>query len=140
MIVFWDLHAWKMSHGMPPHIIENGIATIFTTIYYRLFRLLIGIIGSLTFISIFQNIIKEEHQPLFINICSSWGQYTLEIYILQSIIIERILSRYIDICNLNTYLYIIYPFISFMILYVCVYLSKLTRKNQLLRKTLWGKA
>lgn len=139
MLFFWDSHAWQMSHGIPPHFFGMGIESL-SIIIFRIFRLLIGIIGSLTFISLFQNIYKIERRHIINNISWSWGQYTLEIYILHSIIIVRVLNRYIDISNLNNYLYIVNPFVSFIILWICVYLTKLTIKYQFLRKTLWGKA
>lgn len=137
MLYFWDLNAWHMSHGLPSNILESGIMTILETGAFRFFRLSIGIIGSLFFISLFRYLSKIKSQRVS-SFCCKWGAYTLETYIFQAIIIERILHRYI---NISTIFYpsIVLPVISFLILSICVYLTIFLRRSRVLAQLLWGK-
>ena len=138
MLLFWDLNAWQKSHGLPSNIFENGMITIIETGGFRLFRLLIGFIGSLSVISIFKYLFKRKHQSISF-FCSKWGAYTLETYIFQSIIIERILHRYINISNSLYYPSLVLPIISFLILSLCIYITMLLQRSQFLSRLLWGR-
>lgn len=137
MLYFWDLNTWEKSHGLPSNILGKGITTIIETGGFRLFRLLIGIISSLSIFSLFHNLFKRNI-PLHIStFCSKWGSYTLEIYILQSIIIERILHRYININISLSHPSVVLPIISFLILSLCVYITILMQRSQFLAHFLW---
>lgn len=138
MLFFWDIDAWQKSHGLPSNIIESGFKTIIETGVFRFFRLFIGIIGSLSVISIFRYLFKSKPKRIS-SFCSKCGAYTLETYIFQSIIIERILHRYINISNSMYYPSIVLPILSFLILSLCVYLTILLRRSQVLAQLLWGK-
>ena len=138
MLIFWDFNAWQKSHGLPSNILRSGFMAIIETGVFRLFRLFIGIIGSLSVISIFRYLFKSKSQHIS-SFCSKWGAYTLETYIFQSIIIERILHRYINISDSIYYPSIVLPIISFLILSLCIYLTILLRRSQVLAQLLWGK-
>lgn len=138
MLIFWDFNAWQKSHGLPSNFLRSGIMTIIETEVFRFYRLSIGIIGSLSIISIFRYLFKSKPQRIS-SFCSKWGAYTLETYIFQSIIIERILQRYINISHSLFYPSIVLPVISFLILSLCVYITILLRRSHFLAQLLWGK-
>lgn len=138
MLYFWDFYAWQKSHGLPSNILRSGFMAIIETGVFRLFRLFIGIIGSLSVISIFRYLFKSKSQHIS-SFCSKWGAFTLETYIFQSIIIERIFQRYINITDSLYYPSIVLPIISFLILSLCVYLTILIQRSQVLARLLWGK-
>lgn len=142
MLLFWNLNAWTKSHGIPNNLFEYNANDIIEIIFFRFFRLFIGIIGSLSFISLFQLIFdnnKSKLHPQLIEIFSKWGRYTLETYIFQSILIERILHRYIDVSTLKPYWFIYTTIISIIILILCIYVTMLIQRSQFFSKTLWGK-
>ena len=73
------------------------------------------------------------------------GKYTLGIYILQSIILETVMAEYIKVdswggifSSLDFDIYIFFPFLSFVVLVVCAYLTKKIEKYPLLGFWLLG--
>ena len=118
------------------HTDNHSILLIVT----KLYKLTIGVVGSLAFIGLFCSIIPQEKTNKLISICCNWGQYTLGIYILQSMILESFLSQYIIMDNLNFYLFnfIIAPFISLLILILCIYIIKVMSKSSKLAFYFFG--
>ena len=137
LLYFWDFNSWQKSHGLSSNILNSEIETIIGTEGFRLFRLFIGIIGSLSVISLFHYIFNTKILRSSTLYCK-WGAYTLETYIFQSIIIERILHIYINISTVYCP-FLVLPIISFLILSLCVYITILLQRSLFLSKLLWGK-
>ena len=59
-------------------------------------------------------------------IISEWGKYTLEVYIFQSIVLERILTKFLQFDNVSPFIYnfILTPTFSFLLLFLFVSLTK----------------
>ena len=127
MLLFYTTDTWNKSHGIPNNLINAGIGTWIEIIMYRLFRLIIGLFGALSiftiFIQLFDKRIKKSSFQLII---SEWGKYTLEVYIFQSIFLERILTRLFQFDNVNPFIYnfILTPTISILLLFLFVSLTK----------------
>jgi hypothetical protein len=110
----------------------------FSNITTGLYRILIGVFGSMFFITMFNKIYHENTVSQYISKC---GQHTLEIYILQVIIIETILTRIIDFSNTNMWLYslIITPIIAIVVFIFCIIIIKLIQKNKYINFLLFGR-
>jgi fucose 4-O-acetylase-like acetyltransferase len=102
-----------------------------------LYRLLTGVSGSVFFFCLFQKIYMENKLSDFLG---KFGQYTLEIYILQVIIIETILTKIIDFQNTDilVYSFIITPIMAIMVFIVCIIMIKILKKDKLLNLLLFG--
>jgi uncharacterized membrane protein YeiB len=133
MLCFWDSSFWthdgsyrdmmiSLLHTNNSFIINNA---------FGLYRLTIGVIGSLAFIGLFCSLIPQEKNNKIVLLCGSWGQYTLGVYILQSIILETYMAKYICLDNMNFFVFnfIVAPLLSFIILVLCVYIIKLMSKS-----------
>lgn len=73
------------------------------------------------------------------------GRCTLGIYILQSIILETILAEYIKVdswggifSNLQFDIYVLFPIISFMIMWLCAFVTMKIQSNMKLSFWLLG--
>ena len=108
---------------------------------YNIYRLAIGIIGSVACIGFFCHFPQETNNRL-LNLCCEYGRYTLELYVIQVLVIEEVLSKYINFDNLNFYFcnFVAMPLVSLVFLVVCVYVVKSVSKNTFFRFLLFGKA
>lgn len=141
MLLFWDENAWNKSHGFSSVVFDQSINVWFELLVYRLFRLIIGVVGSLTFISLFTRYFGNEVKSRLFKIMVDYGKYTLEIYVLQSIILEKIMSNLINLDGFNPWLsnFLLMPTISIMLILVCVYVSKQLYRSGNLGILMFGK-
>lgn len=141
MLLFWNKVAWDNSHGISIDILHSGFLNILSIAFFRLYRLIIGIIGALSFFALAIHIPNNKiHSNLLCNVVY-WGGYTLEIYILQCLILERILSHYINYDDMNIYMFniVISPILSLLILILCILIIRFILKSNKLMTILFGR-
>lgn len=143
MLCFWDQFFWGLD-GILKTIIINYMhidSSFFLMIVSKFYRLIIGIVGSLAFIGIICSSFPQEKTNKFIFICSDWGQYTLGIYILQTLILETYMAKFILLDGLDFYLinFAITPIISLFVLVLCVYIIKIMSRSHILAFLFFGK-
>lgn len=143
MLCFWDQFFWGYD-GVFKTIIVNYLHTNNNNVLFhfsKLYRLSIGIIGSLAFIGMTCSLLPQKKNNKFISLCCNWGQYTLGVYILQSIILEKFLAKYVLLDGINFYVFnfIVAPLLSFLILIICIFIIKITSKSPISALYLWGK-
>ena len=142
MQLFWDKTFWIHDCSLFDAVFGLIIKKDFSFMLlwsYRLYRLSIGIIGSFLFIGIFCKWFTINNCS-FISRISEYGKYTLEIYVLQVLIIEEILSRYVNFDNQGFVLFnfFISPILSIVFILLCVSFVKQIRKSSF-RLLLFGK-
>lgn len=141
LLCFWDVEVWNWSHGIPAGLLNADFSVWCNVISCRIYRLVIGIVGALAFIASFTKLFnnKEKGKCFFVE----WGRYTLEIYILQSVILERLLGKsgVLRLCNINEYLldWVISPCCALLLLVICIKLIKMIYKNKFLGTILFAK-
>ncbi len=142
MLCFWDQFFWGYDGILKRIIIlylhtNNHLLFVLVT---KIYKLAIGVIGSLAFIGLFCSKIPQEKTNKLLSICGNWGQYTLGIYILQSIILEVVMAKYIVLDGLNFYLFnfIISPILSLAVLVLCIYIIKKMSKSSRLAFFFFG--
>lgn len=140
MLLFWNAETWNKSSGIP-NIQTTNIQELSIFVFYKLYRLLIGIIGSLAFMSVFLIIFKKEIQSNFIKHCIEFGQYTLEIYLIQFVLFDWILNNNIILGISDSVFFnlIETPFIACIILLFCIAIAKAINQSTILKKLLLGK-
>jgi len=109
----------------------------FINLDIALFRLLIGLAGSVFFFLLFQMYYKDN----WINIqFRRIGIQTLSIYILQYTLLEKIANRFVDFSMVNSWMYnlVITPLFSLLILVVCVWIRDMMSKRKYLLLILFG--
>lgn len=141
MLFFYTADTWNYSHGIPDGIQNANIETWLNIISNRVFRLCIGIIGALSFFTFSIECFKIKQNNSFIKLFGQWGQITLEVYLLQAVFLEKILTNYIQFDNLSPFIYyfIITPIISISLLYIFVFLVTRIYKTRHLGTLLFGK-
>ena len=137
MLVFWDSTFWQYNL-----IYTNNNETIKTLnyIYIRVYRLLIGILGSVSFIALFRYLAQHIKQTIVGDKICECGRHTLGIYILQTFILELILRRCLNFDNYNFYVFnvIIAPIISTFVLIFCLLLIKIIHHSKWASRFLLG--
>jgi fucose 4-O-acetylase-like acetyltransferase len=140
MLCFWDVDAWNWSHGIPDGLLHADFSIWCNVAFSRFFRLSIGIIGALAFIALFSKLFKNDTNNCFLK---DWGRYTLEIYIIQSVVLESLLGKsgVIRLNSINEYFldWIITPCCASLFLIVSVGLVKVIYKSKFLGKSLFAK-
>ena len=141
MLIFWDKQMWDRSHGIPSGILEADIETWLKIIFARLFRNVIGVVGSLTFVVCLHYIFNRDIKSKIIHTCCDWGKYSLYIYVLQRVLLEKAFRHFICMDNIGNVLYelIVTPIISALLLLFFIYITKAMSHSSVLEKWLWGK-
>lgn len=141
MSFFWNETFWQPVNNVKSALLEGNWELVMLSAYRRSFRIIIGIIGSLTFIFLFHLLFDQKHLSKFLNICCKWGQYTLGIYVLQVTIVETVMSRYVMLDSLGfvVFNFIVAPLISIVVLIVCVEIIKIISRSNLLSFLFLGK-
>ncbi len=141
MLIFWDKTAWGNSHGFSFDFFLSGVNNFLNVLFFRLYRLFIGVMGALSFMGLAINISNTKlHDKYVANICL-WGSYTLEIYILQAIVFERLLFNFVkfDMMNIYIFNFVFSPTISFIILLVCIFILEVLKKSKGMMLFLFGR-
>lgn len=144
MLCFWGKTFWihrgtllNASIGL-----YKGSFSEFYNWLHELYRILIGIISSCAIIGLCYHYIEDRGH---ISTCSKYaskvGQYTLEIYCLQAILLETIIAKFLSLDSLSffSFNFIVTPLISIIVLYACYIITKLINKSALLRFVMFGK-
>ncbi|PWB02502.1 acyltransferase family protein [Duncaniella muris] len=94
--------------------------------YIQLYKLIIGISGGISILGLFK-ILFESAEIKIIKRLSALGRFTLEIYILQSLILEVLLSHYLEISpdNYGDYIWLIYISLSIIVIAISFCLAKI---------------
>lgn len=139
MIIYWDASFWPIPN-MLDAIRIHSFTPIRNYLYKGVFRILIGISGSMFFISLFTKTFRGMNSR---QICylADMGKYTLEVYILQSFILETIAWKYINLDNIDFKIshFVYTPLISGMLLLILVKFAKISHQSKVLSYYLWGK-
>lgn len=94
--------------------------------YIQLYKVIIGISGAIAILGLFR-ILFESAETKFFKRLSVLGRFTLEIYVLQSLILEVLLSHYLEISpdNYGDYIWLIYTSLSIIVIAVSICLAKI---------------
>ena len=103
----------------------------------HLFRLMIGLSGSVFFFFLF-NVIYTNNT--FFYALGNIGLYTLAIYVLQSTLLEIWLNQWLDFSEAGVWLYdlLITPIVAFIVVCLCIAIVRILRKNTRVELLLFG--
>lgn len=124
--LFLDAEAYRiMKRGL---LINPSVIKI---IYWRMYMYIMGLCGAVSFIALFEVVFSTPRKGFIYNIATDWGKMTLGIYILQTLLLETILLRYVNFDGVNDILFdfVISPLISLAIMMVCVMIIRVIRLN-----------
>jgi len=138
MLFFWKGQYTIYKTGMNNLIDFTNFSFHFDNWQITLFRFLIGLAGSIFFITLIKNLGKLNLTGF--NLLSIIGQYTMEIYVLQRFILERITYPW-NVAPMNSWIYtwLFTPFITLIVIAGCYLLAKMIERNKVLNLCLLGK-
>ena len=141
LLIFWDKSFWQPVPSLRSAFFDRNIIPYLAFAYKFSYRIAIGVFGSLTFIFLFHVLFSKDQRLKLIDLCCSYGQYTLEIYIVQTIIVEMIMAKYIILDDIGFIMFnfVIAPFLTILILIVCVMVIKVIYKFKFFSFWLFGK-
>lgn len=104
-------------------------------------KLSIGMSATLALVALFMGLNNRMHQSGINKILSITGQYTLAIYILQTLILEKIMTAYLkfDYIPQAIFDFLLTPIVSLLLIGVCIYIAQLLERNIHLKYYLFGK-
>jgi len=134
-LLFWDGNYTMYVTYFPKIIQIKPFDLNFTNIDIALFRLLIGLCGSLFWFMLFEKIYKNNK---FFGYLGKIGANTLAIYVLQPLIWD---NGIVSFPTMNNWIYtlIVTPLISLGVLGVSMIIIKIVRKNKHAELLLFGK-
>lgn len=105
------------------------------TILY-VYKMIVGLLGGMTFMMLF--VVDFKNNKTF-KVIAKYGQLTLGIYILQSLILERLIGRIIcfDMASFP-FIYVISPIISISVIGVCVWIINAIKSSKSLALAFLG--
>ncbi|MBO7047196.1 MAG: acyltransferase family protein [Prevotella sp.] len=139
MTLFWTKDAWIGSHGVS--LLKGTEVQIVVFFLLRLFRLIIGLLGALSFLILFCAIDESKITSGLVRKLCDYGRYSLEIYIVHSVIFVDFVCRYIKFSDLNFFQFnmLVAPIISLFVLFVCFIFIEIVYKSDILSKILFGR-
>lgn len=128
LLLFFDERFWQI----PPLTLARS-SPLFYEYWFKIgYKLIIGIVGSLFFFSLFlsSKVLADnvKKKPIIQYI----GKNTLGVYLIQTLIIEKILMHYLKFDGLNFWVFnfIVTPMISLVVLFICIGIIRLLKKNR----------
>lgn len=126
-VCLWDADMLKT------HFLFIEQDSVFGTLYVRLVRICIGIVGSSFLILLFDKLFNSSsnHEKSLGGAVSSIGKETLGIYILQDIIVVGLISKIPGIRIFDEYLFslVIAPVFSLIVLLICYKIVRIIKRN-----------
>ena len=127
------LYLWKPCMQESYNLLDylTSFSAIGLILYRRLLGIVIGVSASIMLILCFNKMNEILNNKNIWRDLSAIGKYTLGIYIIQDIILIGILSKIIDLENLNIYLFsaFITPFVSILVLVFSYKATVLFKQN-----------
>lgn len=135
---FWDGNYTMYVAGFPRLLNIRTLSFDFANVDISLFRLFIGLCGSLFWFVLFDWIYKDNK---FFYCYEKMGINTLSIYLLQRVILEGWINEMVDLPNVNIWIYnlIVTPLISLTVLMICLVIIAVVQKNKYAELLLFGK-
>lgn len=106
--------------------LSNGIPLLIEVILKRYIQLFIGLCSSLFFILLFL-VLFNRISNKFLSFLANQGQYTLSVYVMQTVILETLLAYFISFDSSFFVLFdlAIAPVVSIIVINICLYISKI---------------
>lgn len=125
-ICLWLMHSFANAGGhslqeYKAQLMNGDFSRISTILWLQLERIILGLLGSLSVISGI-NLCKDKFKnQYFLKGLTKYGQDTLGIYIMQSVLLEIILARLINLDGVNIWIFsfIVCPLLSLIVMDIC---------------------
>lgn len=135
----WSAEIRNVKNGL----MSADVYVLQTYLIVQFERFVLGLSGSM--MVIFLTFSLSDCFNRFNGGTSKWmcsvGKYTLGIYIIQTLLLEIIMARLIDLSFIdrNIFLYILTPILSLVVMQICHIISKSIIRNRSLKKMLYLK-
>lgn len=139
ILLFAGLYTLQRYWNIPDYI-EINIHSLLSQPHLILFRYLVAFAGSIATITTISAIYKRYKENAITTKCAKYGQWTLGVYVLQTILVINIfpdtLAWYVESEWLLDF--VIAPLLSLAFLILCIYLIHLISKNKTLDILFFG--
>ncbi len=143
IILVWNEKFWDYKPIVLTRLLfDNNLSlhTIVLDSVYEITRIIIGITGSISVIGIFLLILTPHKNTKNIQRISSFGRVTMTIYIIQSVLLEDWMARYLHFeCSEYVLYYLIYPVLCLLNILLTQAIVSLMEKNKYLIKLFLGR-
>lgn len=136
MLMPWDARFWNM-----PSVTFNPMDSYFASYWFKTcYRIIIGCVGTVTLFCLFHLLFTNKE--LIMGGVLTIGKSTLGIYLIQGILLEKVLASRLcfDHVSFGMYNFLITPLAAIAVLIVCMVLISLVRKSHFSSRFLLGQA
>lgn len=138
-------YSWDIGIGMKKLVLAMGLnmesVRLISYVYFiRLCHTLAGIVGALFFILLFKQLF--ENSGRFAEKIASYGNYTMGIYLVQTVIIEGTLRRLVSFgdISVNIFNFIVAPLLSLLLFLLCAEITRFaTSHHNMVTDLLFGR-
>ncbi len=135
-LILWNADFFRSPAGIFSGLMKGNYYPMSLYLFRYIVSLLTGITGGIFFMSLFCVISFKRSRWLII---SKYGQLTLGVYILQTVLLETVLPHYIQFSNNTPFVYwIIIPTIAIIIVLFCLFLTKIMMRFNHVNKVCLG--
>ncbi len=141
MLLFWSKDFWQPTGAMMYELKALNLSSALYLMYIRYYRLIIGLAGSIFFILLSYRLLSKQTNNKFVKITADCGKYTMGIYIMQFLLFEEGISKFLNFDGMNFYVFnfLFVPLFSAILMGVCTIIVKMIERNKLLSFLLLGK-
>ena len=134
MLLFWDSGFWAVPTKGDVVKSLPQLSVAMEYIYKVGYRIVIGLTGTLFFIALFEYLSIKLNIPGKAKSLSHLGEETLGIYLLQTLVLEILLRRYLSFDAIDSWLFniVVAPVLSLILLVICHYIIVLIKRSRLL--------
>lgn len=132
MLCFYDATFWQVQSFYDASTHQIDTYALLNQGYIKIYKLIIGISGTLFFISLFEYLSHRIPTTKFGNRIIKYGSYTLGIYLIHEIFIDIYYYFHFKIDGLNFYLFnfVITPILSIIVCLLCIGTIEVIKKNK----------
>lgn len=140
LVHFTDFHLWY-GISLKAIIANHDWNTLGLYLYGRLYRILTGMVGTFVFIGLFKNLYDVGVKGWLVQKIRVMGQYTLEMYILQTLFTGLVLLAWVHLDSMNLWLFnfVVTPIMAILIVITSMAIAKLVSYSRWLNLLLFGK-
>lgn len=140
LMYFTDYHLWY-GISLKATIASYDWNALGLYCFGRLYRIFTGVMGAFAFIGLFRWLYEAGAKGWLVQKIRLMGQYTLEMYILQTLFTGLVLLAWVHLDNMNLWMFnfVVTPIISILIIIACIVIVKLVGHCRWLNLLLFGK-
>ena len=140
LFCFWD-GGFLLPSNLMAALRSGDMMGVACQLFVRVYRAAIGISGSLVLFVLFDKLFGGVRECAAVSRLANCGRYTLEVYLMQAVVLEAVLGAFVCFDAVPTVLFncLLSPLIAALVLVVLVTVARLLQRSRVLSFLLFAK-